>query len=78
MKLKNCREKNIHKDLIYKAGKYKCDIQQYETIRSFGESIYTDKININEAEMDQSNLLEKMVKSNNKSRPKNKEGKDKN
>ena len=41
-------------------------------IRSFGESIYAGKINIHEAEMDQTNLLENMVKSNNKSRPKQK------
>ena len=33
--------------------------QQYETIRSLGETIYTDKINTDEAEMDQSNLLKK-------------------
>ena len=26
------------------------DFQQYETIRSFGESIYTGKINMDEAE----------------------------
>ena len=51
------------KKLIY-------DFQQFETIRSFGVHIYTGKINIDEAEMDQSNLLENMVKSNDKSRPK--------
>ena len=46
-------------------------------VRSFGESIYTGKININQAEIDQSNLLENMVKCNNKSRPITTEGKDK-
>ena len=46
------------KDLKYKAGKYKYDFQQYETIRSFGESIYSGKISIHEADMDQINLLE--------------------
>ena len=30
--------------LIYKAHKYKYDFQQYESIRSFGESIYTGKL----------------------------------
>ena len=38
-------------------NKYKYDFQQYETIRSFGESIYADKSTINEAEEDQRNLL---------------------
>ena len=46
-------------------------------IRSFVESIYTGKINIDEAEMDQTNLLENMVYFDNKSRPKNKTGKGK-
>ena len=46
------------------------DFQQFERIRSFGDSIYTGKFNIDETEMDQTNLLEKMVKFNSKSRPK--------
>ena len=50
---------------------------QFETIRSFGASISTGKININEAERDQSILLKNMVEFNNKSRAKTKEGKDK-
>ena len=44
---------------------------------SFGESIYTIKINIKEAEMDQTNLSENMVNFNTESRPKTKEAKDK-
>ena len=46
------------------------DFQQYETVRSFSEGIYTDKINIDEAEMDQNNLSKKLVEFNGKSRPK--------
>ena len=46
-------------------------------IQSFGESIYSGKINIDEAEIDQSNLLKNLVEFNNKSRPRNIEGKDK-
>ena len=49
------------------------DFQQIETITSFGDSIYTGKINIDEAEMDQSNLLENMVTFNNNSKPKTKD-----
>ena len=37
--------------------KYICGSQQYKTIRSFGDNIYTGKLDIDEAEMGQSNLL---------------------
>ena len=57
--------------------KYTYDFQQYETVRSFGESIYTHKASIVEAEDDQRNLLENITEFNNKSRPRIKEGKDK-
>ena len=62
---------------MYKANGYKYDFQQYETIRSFGESTYADKINIDKAEIDQSNLLKYLVESNDKSRPRTAEGKGK-
>ena len=45
-------------------------------IRSFGESIYTDKINIDEAKMDQNNLIENMLILNEKSRPRKKQDKE--
>ena len=45
-------------------------------VGSFGESMYTQKASIVEAEEDQSNLLKNMVEFDNKSRPKNKEVKD--
>ena len=73
-KIRKWEEKIERKSLKYKTNKYLCDFQQFETIRSFGDSIYTGKINIDEAEMDQSNLLEYMVKSNNRFEPKTKEG----
>ena len=46
-------EKTKLKDLMYRANKYKYDFTQYETIRSFSESIYTGKIATNEIDMDQ-------------------------
>ena len=52
MKLKNGKKKLKEKILKHKAGKYKCDFQKSETIRSFDESIYVGKISIREAEMD--------------------------
>ena len=36
---------------------YTYDLQQFETIRSFGDSIYTGKVNIEEAERDQRNFV---------------------
>ena len=55
--MKEWKEKNKRKYLIYNTKKYKYDFQQYETIRLFGENIYTGKISIDVAEMDQSDLL---------------------
>ena len=46
-------------------------------IRSFGEIIYTSKINIDVAVLDQSNLLKNLTEFNYKSRPRTIEGKDK-
>ena len=68
-------------DLKCEVDKCKFDFQQYETIRSFGETIRSfgeSKIYMDEAKMDQTNMLENMVNFNNKSRPKNKDGKKKN
>ena len=40
---------------------YIYDFQQFETIRFFGDNIYTGKISANETQMDHANLLEKML-----------------
>ena len=55
------REEKINqKDLKYKTNKYLYDFQQFETISSFADSFYSGKINLIEAELYQSNLLEFM------------------
>ena len=78
LRMKQIKLKNGKKNLsVYRANKYKYDFQQYKTIRSFGESIYTGKTNIDEAEMDQSNLLKNLIEFNDRSRPRTTEGKDK-
>ena len=60
MKLKNdikrWKSKINQKDLKHETKKYIYDFQQYNTIRSFADNIYIDKINIDEGEMDQTNL----------------------
>ena len=45
------------KDLKYETKRYIYNFQQYEAIRSFGDSIYTHKANIVEADKDEGNLL---------------------
>ena len=43
-------KRKVKLNLKYKANKHLYDSQQFQTIRSFGDSIYTGKINIDEAE----------------------------
>ena len=68
--IKKWEEEIKRKDLQYETKKYIHDFKRYETIRSCGNNIYTDKISIAEPEIDQSNLLKSLVKFNNRSRPK--------
>ena len=49
--------KNKKKRLKVWHKKYIYDFQQYEKAKSFCDNIYTGKINIDEAGMDQRNLL---------------------
>ena len=76
MKVKNGKKKLKKKDLKNETRKYIYPFQQYEMIRSFGDSIYTGKINIVQDEGDQRNLLKNIVELNNKCRPRSKEGKE--
>ena len=62
----------------YKTNKYWFDFQQFKAIWSFSHLIGTVKINVDEAEIDQSSLLENIAKFNKKFKPKAKERKTKN
>ena len=75
--IKKWEEKIIRKDLKHKTNEYTYDFQQFKAISFFGDNIYTGKVNISEAKVDQSNLLESIVKLDNKSRPRLKEDKEK-
>ena len=66
---KKWEEKIKRKVLTYETSKYIFDFQQFQTIRSFGDSIYNDKINIREAKMKQVILLVNILDFRNKSRP---------
>ena len=67
--IKRWEEKIKRQNLKYLIKKQTYDFQQYETIRYFDESIYASKNNIDEVEIDQSNLLKNIVEFYNKSRP---------
>ena len=71
--IKKWEEKSKQRDLKYKTKINTYHFQQYETLRSFDESIYTLKASIVKVEEDQSNLLKNLVEFNNKSGPKMKE-----
>ena len=68
--IKSWKNEIKQKDLKYETNKYVFDFQRFEIIRSFGESIYNGKINIDEAEMKQTNLLENIMNFSNKSKSK--------
>ena len=51
--IRKWEEKTKQENLKYRTKNYTNDFQQYQTIRSFGESIYNGKIKIDEGEMDQ-------------------------
>ena len=59
--------------MIYYSSKEPFDFNAFKTIRSFGESVYSGKITINEADQEQADLLEYILNFNNKARPKNKD-----
>ena len=65
--------KKRRKDFVYKANKYKYDIQQYETTMFLGDngkSVYNVKTSIDEAEINKSRLLNCEKNFNDRSRPK--------
>ena len=73
--IKKWEEKIRRKDLVYIANKYTYDFQQYKIITSFDDSIYNGKSSIDEAEIDQSSLLDVLTDFNDRSSSKAAEGK---
>ena len=61
----------------YESNKHIYDFKKFQTIRSFGDSIFNRTITIREADKKQSNLLERILKSNDKVRPGSKTHKEK-
>ena len=71
------KEKINRNDLIYELNKYIHDFRRFRTKRSFGDSVFTAKITISEADKKQSNLLEVILNFNNKVRQGSKADKEK-
>ena len=72
------RRKNYKKkDLKYETNRHKFNFQLFEAIKSLGDSIYNKKISKDEAEMEQTNLLENILDFSSKSRPRPEKDKDK-
>ena len=52
-------KKNVDREkLFYEAGEYIYDFRKFNTIRTFGEDIYNGKITLEEADEDQSDLID--------------------
>ena len=68
-------EKKVNRDnIVYYSSKELFDLKIFKTIRSFRNDIYSSKITINEADQEQSDLVEYILNFN-KTRPKNKDDK---
>ena len=61
--------------MIYYSSKEAFDFRMFKTIRSFGDDIYSGQITKNEADQEQSDLVEYVLNLDQKARPKNKDDK---
>ena len=72
MKLKTGKKKLDEKTKCIIANKYKYNLQQYEKVRSFANSIYNGKISMDEDDIDQNSLLDGLTDFIDRFRPKSK------
>ena len=70
--MKERHENKFIKDMFYDLSKQPFDFRVFETIRSFGKDIYSKRINIDEADQEQSDLLDYFFDFNSKTEPKSK------
>ena len=64
-------------NLFYESSKHIYDFKIFKTIRSFGDSIYNHKIEKNEANQEQADLLEYSLSFNGKNRSRSDKDKNK-
>ena len=74
-KIKEYEKKVNRSNLICYSSKEPFDFRMFKTIRSFDDDIYSGKITINEADQEQSDLVEYVLNLDQKARPKNKDKK---
>ena len=67
-KIKEYKKKVNRNNIIYYLSKELFDFRIFKTIRSFGHDIYSNKITINEADQEQSDLVEYIWNFNNKAK----------
>ena len=69
-------EKTIDREkLVYRASEYTYDFRNFNTIRTFGEDIYNGKITLEEADEDQSDLVDEINNFTKKTKPRDDEKK---
>ena len=70
-KIKEIENSIEREKLFYKTNKYRYDFRKFQTIRNFGKDIYDDEITLEEADEDQSDLLNSISDFKNETRPEN-------
>ena len=70
-KIKEIQKTIDREKLVSKASEYTYNFRNFRTIRTFGRDIYEGKITLEEANIDQDNLLRDIRNFNNKTRPQN-------
>ena len=71
IKLKKQKKTVDREKLVYRASEYTYSFKNFRTIRTFSRDIYEGKITLEEANEDQSNLLNEIMNFRDKTRPKN-------
>ena len=69
-KIKRYENKAIRDNLFYDLSKKPFDFRTFKTIRSLGDDIYNKRVNIDEADQEQSNLFDHFFNFNSKTKPK--------
>ena len=70
-KIKEIEDAIDREKLLYKASGNTLDFKKFKTIITFGKDVYEDKVNLEEADKDQSDLLTEIKNFSEKTRPKN-------
>ena len=65
IKLKNTKKTVNRDNMIYYSSREPFDFRMFKTITSFGDDIYSSRITINEADQEQSDLVEYTLNFNN-------------